>query len=245
VVYAARHPHRVSDLVLYGGYARGRTVRGQRQEEAALIAAIRAGWTASNPAFRRVFSTLFLPNGTAEQKAWYEDLLRTTTTAENAARLFAARGALDVTRFAPQVRADTLVIHARGDRGVPVEEAELLAGLIPGARLMLLESDNHILLADEPAWEDFLSAVHAFLGASRSEPSVGAANLSGRELEVLELVANGLTNDQIAERLCLSVRTVERHLSNIYAKLRVSGKAGRAAAAARFARLRDRAPSVA
>jgi DNA-binding NarL/FixJ family response regulator len=58
---------------------------------------------------------------------------------------------------------------------------------------------------------------------------------------VLELVASGLTNDAIADRLCLSVRTVERHLSNIYAKLRVSGKVGRAAAAARFARS-DRAP---
>jgi DNA-binding NarL/FixJ family response regulator len=84
----------------------------------------------------------------------------------------------------------------------------LLAARIPGARLVLLESANHILLADA---------------------------LSPRELEVLELVAAGLTNDAIATRLCLSVRTVERHLSNVYVKLRVSGKAGRAAAAARFA----------
>ena len=87
VAYAARHPDRVSDLVLYGGYARGRRFRGQGEEEDAIIAAIRAGWTAPNPAFRRMFSMLFLPNGTPEQMAWHEDLLRRSTTAEAAARL--------------------------------------------------------------------------------------------------------------------------------------------------------------
>jgi DNA-binding NarL/FixJ family response regulator len=59
-------------------------------------------------------------------------------------------------------------------------------------------------------------------------------DLSRREREVLELVASGLTNEEIATRLCLSTRTIERHLSNIYVKLGVSGKSGRAAAAARF-----------
>jgi pimeloyl-ACP methyl ester carboxylesterase/DNA-binding CsgD family transcriptional regulator len=238
VAYTARHPERVSDLVLYGGYTRGRKLRGELAEEQALVAAIRAGWTAPNPAFRRLFSTLFMPHGTAEQKSWYEDLLRRTTSAANAARLFDARGALDVTELAPDVRARTLVAHARDERAVPVEEAMRLAALIPGAQLILLDSENHILLSDEPAWQDFLSALDRFLGTSAPrEPAAGVAELSPRELEVLELVASGLANEAIADRLCLSVRTVERHLSNIYAKLRVSGKVGRAAAAARFARL--------
>ena len=101
---------------------------------------------------------------------------------------------------------------------------------------MLLESANHILLSDEPAWRAFLSELRAFLGTQRpAEPR--RRELSPRELEVLELVAAGLTNEAIAERLYLSVRTVERHLSNVYAKLRVSGKAGRAAAAAGSPRL--------
>jgi pimeloyl-ACP methyl ester carboxylesterase/DNA-binding CsgD family transcriptional regulator len=242
VVYAARHPGRVSDLVLYGGYARGRRVRGQLKEEQALLAAINAGWTASNPAFRRVFSTLFLPNGTSEQMSWFEDLLSSTTTGPNAAQLFRARGGLDVTDFAPQVHARTLVVHARGDPVVPVEESVLLARLIPDARLTVLDSANHVLLADEPAWEDFVSEVHSFLpGGVPSGPDVGVSDLSMREREVLELVASGLTNREIAGRLHLSVRTVERHVSNIYAKLQVSGKVGRAAAAARFARLSARA----
>ena len=168
VAYAARHPERISDLVLYGGYARGRRLRGQREQEEALVAAIRAGWTTEDPAFRHVFSMLFLPHGTPAQMAWYDELLRTTTSADAAVRLFKARGAVDVAVTAPRVGARTLVIHARGDRVVPVEEGRLLATLIPDARLVVLDSANHILLADEPAWEQFVSALREFLGPLRS-----------------------------------------------------------------------------
>ena len=164
VAYAARHPDRVSDLVLYGGYARGRRFRGEGEEEDAIVAAIRAGWTAPNPAFRRMFSMLFLPDGTPEQMAWYEDLLRRSTTAEAAARLYRARGGVNVCELAPQVRARTLVMHARDDRVVPVEESRLLAALIPDAHFVLLESANHILLEQEPAWDVFRSEIDAFLG---------------------------------------------------------------------------------
>ena len=96
VAYAARHPDRISGLVLYGGYARGRRFRGQDEEEDAIVGAIRAGWKAPNPAFRRVFGALFLPNGAPEQMAWYEDLLWRTTTAAAATGLFRARGGLNV-----------------------------------------------------------------------------------------------------------------------------------------------------
>jgi pimeloyl-ACP methyl ester carboxylesterase/DNA-binding CsgD family transcriptional regulator len=238
VGYAAVHPERVTDLVLYGGFARGRRLRGQAEEECAMVAAIPAGWTKGDPAFRRLFSMLFLPNGTPEQMAWYEDLLVKSTTAETAVRLFEARGWLDVRELAQEIRTRTLVVHARDDRVVPVEEGRLLAELIPDARLILLESANHILLADEPAWEYFVSELHAFLGTRPVvTPPLDPSDFSERELEVLELVASGLANEAIGERLSISVRTVERHLSNVYAKLGVSGKAGRAAAAVRYAQL--------
>ena len=173
--------------------------------------------------------------------AWFDELQRRSTSAENAVRLFARAPRLDVSRLAdPRSAARTLVSTRADDRVVPFEEGRLLAALIPGARLVPLESVNHILLADEPAWTVFLAEVHDFLGAP--EPALGrptlVADLSAREREILELVAAGLTNEEIAERLYLSVRTVERHLSNIYAKLRISGKAARAAAAARFSTLR-------
>lgn len=241
IVYAARNPERLTHLILYGGYARGRKVREpeQRLHEEALISMIRAGWTDPDPTFRHVFSMLFLPNATSEQMSWYDDLQRRSTSAETAVRLYDARGSINVVEFAPRVTVRTLVLHAREDRVVPVEEGRLLGALIPDARLVILESANHILLSDEPAWRTFLLEVHGFLGAQRAPARSAVENLSPRESEVLELVASGLTNEAIAEQLCLSVRTVERHLSNIYAKLRVSGKAGRAAAAARFARLRE------
>lgn len=238
VAYAARHPERLTHLVLYGGYARGRTLRGasERRLQDALVAAISAGWANADPTFRHLFSMLFLPAATAEQMGWYDDLQRHSTSAATAVRLYNERGRLNVVELAARVRTKTLVVHPLGDRIVPVDEGRLLATLIPEARLVVLESANHILLSDEPAWASFVSELRAFLGTERAtaRPGAGVEELSLRELEVLELVAAGLTNEAIADRLSLSVRTVERHLTNTYLKLRVSGKAGRAAAAARF-----------
>lgn len=242
VAYAARHPERLTHLVLYGGYARGRTLRGagERRLQEALVAAISAGWTDPDPTFRHLFSMLFLPAGTAEQMGWYDDMQRQSTSAATAVRIYNARGRLNLVDLAAQVRTRTLVVHTAGDRVVPVDEGRLLATLLPEARLVVLESANHILLSDEPAWTSFVSELRGFLGTERATArlGVGVDELSRRELEVLELVAAGLTNEAIAERLSLSVRTVERHLTNTYIKLRVSGKAGRAAAAARFSEAR-------
>jgi DNA-binding CsgD family transcriptional regulator len=181
---------------------------------------------------------LFLPAATAEQMGWYDDLQRHSTSAATAVRLNNVRGRLNVVELAARVRTKTLVVHPLGDRIVPVDEGRLLATLIPEARLVVLESANHILLSDEPAWASFVSELGAFLGTEQATARPGVDELSLRELEVLELVAAGLTNEAIAERLSLSVRTVERHLTNMYLKLRVSGKAGRAAAAARFSEAR-------
>jgi DNA-binding CsgD family transcriptional regulator len=167
---------------------------------------------------------------------------RMSATGEMAARLRHVRGQIDVTELATGVTVPTLVLHARDDAVASFEEGRRLAGLIPDARFVPLEGRNHILLADEPAWPEFVSEIHAFLGTRSVPPPPGSsAELSNRELEVLELVAEGSNNEEIAARLYVSVRTVERHLSNIYAKLGVSGKAARAAAAARYARIRDAA----
>jgi pimeloyl-ACP methyl ester carboxylesterase/DNA-binding CsgD family transcriptional regulator len=234
VAYAARNPDRVDRLVLYGGYCQGRNRRGERELAEALVAAIRAGWDTPNPAFRRMFTMRFLPEGDPEQLAWFDELQVRTTTAENAARLYEVWSDVEVSDLASRIRAETLVAHATGDGAVPFEQGRLLARLIPNARFLPLDSVNHLLLPTDPAMNVFMSELHKFTLGAPNAAGAPVEDLSAREREVMQLVAQGLSNEEIAERLVLSVRTVERHLSNVYAKLRVSGKAARAAAAARF-----------
>jgi pimeloyl-ACP methyl ester carboxylesterase/DNA-binding CsgD family transcriptional regulator len=240
IEYAARNPERVTRLVLYGTWSRGRDLRGDADTERSRVLGelIRVGWGGAVPAFRQVFSSIYIPSAGEQQKRWYDELQQASSSAETAARLWRSRNSIDVRDTARGVTQPALVLHARHDGAVPYEEGRLLASLLPGARFVTLESDNHILQEDEPAWEMFLSEVRAFLGDDHRAEFVPAdlSELSEREREVLELVAVGMSNEGIAERLFLSTRTVERHLSNVYAKLRLSGKSARAAAAARFSR---------
>lgn len=241
ISYAVRHPERVSHLVLYGAYARGRMRRGlsaeQREEADLLQTIVKVGWAKANPEFRRVFTTRFVPEATVQQMHWFDELMRISASPQTAARLRAVWGEVDVTDLLGRVSVPTLVAHGRHDVACPFEEGRLLATHIPNARLLPLDSRNHLLLATEPAWRVFTTELRSFLGTSPPAPAAVAGTLSPREVTVLRLVAAGLGNEQIAARLHLSARTVERHLSNIYAKLGVSGKAGRAAAAAYFSGL--------
>jgi pimeloyl-ACP methyl ester carboxylesterase/DNA-binding CsgD family transcriptional regulator len=239
IEYAVRNPERVSRLVLYGTWARGRYLRGDAEAEQSrrLIELIRVGWGGAVPGFRQVFSSIYIPSAGEEQKRWYDELQQASSSGEVAARLWVSRSRTDISDTARRVTQPALVLHARHDRAVPYEEGRRLASLLPDARFVTLETDNHILQEGEPAWEAFLSEVRAFLGDERPRTvPADLSELSAREREVLELVAVGMSNEAIAERLFLSTRTVERHLSNVYAKLRLSGKSARAAAAARFSR---------
>jgi RNA polymerase sigma factor (sigma-70 family) len=239
IEYAVRNPARVTRLVLYGTWARGRDVRGDDAEQSRLLGElIRVGWGGAVPAFRQVFSSIYIPSADEKQKRWYDELQQASSNGEVAARLWRSRGRTDVSDAARRVPQPTLVLHARDDRAVPYDEGRRLASLLPDARFVTLETDNHILQDGEPAWDVFLSEVRAFLGDDERAPALPAdlSDLSEREREVLELVAAGMSNEEIGERLFLSTRTVERHLSNVYAKLRLSGKSARAAAAARFSR---------
>jgi len=167
VAYAARHPEKVSRMVLYGGYAQGRFARAktpeEREEAEAIIRVMPYGWARDNPAFRQFFANIFLPGGTAEQMSWFSELQRLTTTPPNAVRLRTTSANIDVVDLAKRVTAPTLVLHATGDAAVPFEQGRHLATLIPGSRLVPLDSDNHILLEDEPAWARFQQEIRAFL----------------------------------------------------------------------------------
>ena len=226
VAYAARHPERVSHLLLYGGYARGWAHRGSPEGEReynAIIDLVRAGWGRDNPSFRQVFTSRFIPGGTEEQIAWYNELCRKTTSGALAAELLLARAQVEVTDQLSRVRAPTLVIHARDDAVCPIQEGRILAAGIPGAQFIELESPNHVLLEGEPAWERFKEGVLDFMGleAPPAGEDPAFAALSPREREVLSLVTEGLSNAEIGERLSLSEKTVRNHLSSVFDKLGV------------------------
>jgi pimeloyl-ACP methyl ester carboxylesterase/DNA-binding CsgD family transcriptional regulator len=241
VAYAVRHPERVSRLVLCGAFAQGRLRRDPssraRAEADALLSLIRVGWGQANPAFRRAFTTLFVPGASHEQMEWFDELQRISATAATAAAMRLAREEVDVVDLLGQVRTPTMVLHAQDDAAVPFEQGRGVASGIPGARFVPLEGRNHILLADEPAWDVFLTELDGFVPLLPSDEGVADDLLTARETEILRGVAAGMSNKAIAQQLFVSVRTVERHMGNMYAKLGLHGKSGRAAIAARAASL--------
>ena len=243
ITYAARHPERVSHLVLHGAFHRGRLRRDpsvqEREDIEAQIKLAEIGWGRDDAAYRQFFTTQFIPDSTLEQQRWWNELQRATISPANAARFIRAASEVDVAELARLVRCPTLVTHSKSDMRIPFEVGRTMAGLIPGARLVPLESRNHVLLEHELAWAQWLKAVREFL------PAVpGGAPFSGltpREAELVELIAQGLDNAQIAARLELSDKTVRNHITSIFAKLEVNSRS-RAIVLAREAGFGKRAP---
>ena len=188
-------------------------------DQLAILEAIRVGWGKENPAFRQLFTSRFIPGGTPEQLAWFNELCRKTMSAEMAATVLDVRGHTNIVNLLGLVRVPTLVIHARDDNVVSLSEGRLLASSIPNAQFVELPGKNHILLEDEPGWPRFQEAVLEFLGVARD--SEVFASLSPREREILALISEGLGNSEIGERLSISEKTVRNHISSVYDKLGV------------------------
>jgi len=167
VAYAARHPERVSKLILCSAYARGRAVRAVNEEERRAaeldLDLARVGWGRDDPAFRQVFAAQFLPDGTRADWEEFDHLQRRTTSPANAVRFLEEFARIDVRDLAEQVSCPTLIMHSRDDHRVAMRYGEELAALIPDSRLVSLASNNHLLTENEPAWEVFCDELATFL----------------------------------------------------------------------------------
>jgi pimeloyl-ACP methyl ester carboxylesterase len=167
IAYAVRHPDKVSHLVLYGGFALGARRRSaqERERRDAMTKLMRLGWGADESTFRQLFTSRFIPEGTKEQIDVFNELQRRTTSPECAARYYEVTGDIDVRELLPQVTTPTLVMHVRDDRVHPADVGRQMAVAIPGARFVLLEGKNHLLLPGDPGFERFFDETKRFLSS--------------------------------------------------------------------------------
>jgi pimeloyl-ACP methyl ester carboxylesterase/DNA-binding CsgD family transcriptional regulator len=233
ITYAVRNPRRVNGLVLYASFVRnklaGRPTLAEQAEAQARLKVMELGWPDTNPAYARFYPSLHIPDASPEQFRTFADLARRTTSPANAVGLVRAFFGIDLREIVAHVSSPTLVLHPREDAIVPFEQGRSVAGLIPGARFVPLESRNHVLLDTEPAWRQFVEAMEEFLPALVANP-VGHSQfpfgeLTARQREVLDLVARGLDNSDIGHRLGISPRTARNHIAIILAKLGISSRA--------------------
>ena len=220
--FAARYPQQVSHLILYGSYAQGWDERAKpedRQRMRAIVDLTELGWGQDNPVYRQLFTSRFVPDASPEQVAWFNDLCAKTTDPATARKLMYARGAVDVLDRLKEVTVPTLVIHADRDEAVPLSEGVSLAAGIKDASFVQLESRNHILLEDEPAWDRFREEVLAFTGIESQDEDPIFETLSPREREILIGITRGLTNSDIGNSLFISEKTVRNNVTRIFEKL--------------------------
>lgn len=233
MTWSAHHPGRVTHLILHGCQSRGRFARNptpeQMEEGNTRLKVYERGWPGDAPAYSQFFTALHMPDAAPGHTLDHQQLLRRTTTPANAISMLRTFWHLDVRAAAAQLRCPTLVLHARGDAVIPFDEGRAVAALIPGARFVALDSRNHIVLDCEPAWKQLVEALDDFLPAVPARAAgIGVTpldELTAREHEVLELVAQGLDNDAIGKQLHISKRTARNHVSAILAKLCATSRA--------------------
>jgi pimeloyl-ACP methyl ester carboxylesterase/DNA-binding winged helix-turn-helix (wHTH) protein len=166
IAYAQQYPEKVSHLILHGAYARGRCKRGNPEgieESKALVTLIRQSWGRDNPMVRQIMTSLFMPDATREEAAWFNEFQKTCGPGENLARFRELYDDIDVSDLLSEINIPTLVVHSVGDSLAPLSEGKLIASRIPGARLVTLNSKNHMVFENEPGFSRFLVAVRDFM----------------------------------------------------------------------------------
>lgn len=166
IAYAREHPQKVSALILYGAYTRGRCKRGKvgdQQESEALVTFFRQNWGNENPVARQMMTSMLMPDATQQQAVWFNQFQKACAPAENIARFRELYDNIDVSGYLPDINIPTLVIHSVRDAIAPLAEGKLIASRIPGARLVTLESSSHMAFEQEPSFQRFIDAVNDFM----------------------------------------------------------------------------------
>ena len=231
--YAIRHPERVTHLTLYAplvtgwhGHSNAFAQQWQLMEQLVL-----AGWGESNMAFPSMFANLFLPHSRPETRQWYAELQRKSASKQVAGRFMHLLGGLGMFSRLKEIRVPTLVIQIAREQVIDPRTVTGIAGEIPGSQFVSIDSSNHILLEDEPGWQEFkkVFAHHVPGAAAAPGRSTDAreriAQLSNREQKILGEIAKGLSNREIAEGLFISEKTVRNHITSVFDKLGVSSRA--------------------
>lgn len=226
--YAIRHPDRVSHLTLYAPLVtgwRGRESTNAKQWQS-IEQLVAMGWGQSSNAFAAMFAHLFLPDASPEQREWYAELQRKSASADIATRFMSVLGELSMFKRLKLVQAPTLVMQIAREQVIDPSGVPGIASEIPHSTFESIDSRNHILLNDEPGWEQFMEAfAREVPGGIPSKAPSRLHELSKREHEILVHIAQGLTNQQIADRLCISDKTVRNRITHIFDKLDVSSRA--------------------
>jgi pimeloyl-ACP methyl ester carboxylesterase/DNA-binding CsgD family transcriptional regulator len=228
MAYAVRHPERVSHLILLGAFARGPLRRNptaaELESQRAQMKLIEVGWGQDNPAFLQLFTNQIFPNANPEQARSFNELQRMSCSPGHAAKLVSSFSDIDASPCLAHVACPTLVLHTRGDICAPFDEGLFIASHIPGARLVPLETRSHVPTPGEPSFERVIEEIEAFIGTVR-DGDAAFPDLTRRERQILEHVARGLDNAQIAAHLDLSEKTVRNHITSVFEKLGVESRA--------------------
>ncbi len=162
MAFAAKYPDKVSHLILWGA-----ALIGTREEDSekwmALSKLIPAGWGSESDGFRQLFTSLFLPDGTADQNRFFNDMQKASATAEIVLKMLASVGRTDVRELAKRIKTPTLVMHRKGDLVIDQRRALEIAKTIPGARLMLLEGSNHWMWMQEADTAHIIRTISDFV----------------------------------------------------------------------------------
>lgn len=111
-------------------------------------------------------TTLFMPDAGRDEIEWFNGFQKACGPGENMARFRQMFDEMDVSSLLPNIGVPTLIVHTDEDAIAPIAEGKFLASRIPGARLVILRSKNHMMLGEEPEFPKLIDNIVAFVNGS-------------------------------------------------------------------------------